>query len=165
MSLSAVVLLCRSHWCGLAVARAQNLVFRLRSRLADEPGVTSFMRCIVRALSMLALVAAMVAMGFATCAVLEVTCPGIFCLSVCPLPGHLTRDDQETIVLLNCSRKLFNSTSSGSLYSDSLDPVLFHSLHTAVRRNFSRKLPWLHCLLSHFTMLPFTRECIFSGLH
>ena len=46
----------------------QNLVLRFRSRLADEPGVTSFMRCIVRALSMLALVATMVATGFATCA-------------------------------------------------------------------------------------------------
>ena len=46
----------------------QNLVLRFRSRLADEPGVTSFMRCIVRALSMLALVAMMVATGFATCA-------------------------------------------------------------------------------------------------
>ena len=43
----------------------QNLVLQLRSRLASEPGITSFMRCIVRALSMLALVAMMVATGFA----------------------------------------------------------------------------------------------------
>ena len=67
----------------------QNLVLRLRSRLADEPGVTSFMRCIVRALSMLALVATMVATGFATCAVEEycVTVTYFLCLPVFMLAG------------------------------------------------------------------------------
>ena len=47
----------------------QNLVLQLRSRLASEPGVTSFMRCSIRALSMLAIAAMMVAMGAATCAI------------------------------------------------------------------------------------------------
>ena len=49
----------------------KNLVLLFRSRLASEPGVTSFMRCIVRALSMFAPVAAMVVTGFAACAYIQ----------------------------------------------------------------------------------------------